>query len=122
MSDFTFTHIDKLSEIQTLAPAESNYGRVYQNYISTNLASDDLAKASYDAYNLLSAGKLRDFQKAAVSAINALIENQSTLRQQVSELQQQVSQLQQKLDNLLAGDIVITDLKVKQISFVNTTD
>ena len=117
MSDFTFTDIDKLSEIQTLAPAENNYGKVYQNYISANLASDELAKASYDAYNLLSAGKLRDFQKAAVSAINALIENQNTLREQVSELQQ-------KLDNLLAGegDIVVKNLKVKQISFVNTTD
>ena len=117
MSDFTFTNIKKLSEIQTLAPAESNYGRVYQNYISINLASDDLAKASYDAYNLLSAGKLRDFQKAAVSAINALIENQNTLREQVS-------QLQQKLDNLLAGtgNVVVKDLKVNQISFVNTTD
>lgn len=117
MSDFTFTDIEKLSESQTLAPAENNYGKVYQNYVSANLASDELAKASYDAYNLLSAGKLRDFQKAAVSVINALIENQNTLRQQVSELQQ-------KLDNLLAGegDIVVKNLKVKQISFVNTTD
>ena len=74
------TTIEQLdSNNPSLSPASANWGKVYQNYISINLSSDQLMKGAYDAYNLLTAGKLSDFQGKAITAINTLITNQNTL-------------------------------------------
>ena len=63
----------------SLSPASANWGKVYQNYISINLSSDQLMKGAYDAYNLLTAKALSSFQSKAITAINTLIDNQNSL-------------------------------------------
>lgn len=48
------------------------WGKVYQNYISTNLSSEQLAKGAYDAYNLLTAKSLYHFSDQTSKAISNL--------------------------------------------------
>lgn len=48
------------------------WGTVYQNYISTNLSSEQLAKGAYDAYNLLTAKNLYHFSDQTSKAISNL--------------------------------------------------
>lgn len=63
----------------------ANWGRVYQNYISANLSSKDLAKGAYDAYNLLSAGVLSKFQSDVWEAVENLEGNTTKLNEFVSK-------------------------------------
>ena len=78
MTDLTsITPLNKNSP--SLSPASTGWGTVYQNYISANLSSEELLKGAYDAYNLLSARRLSDFQDKAITAINNLISNQESL-------------------------------------------
>ena len=74
----------------SLSSASANWGQVYQKYISINLSSDQLMKGAYDAYNLLTAGKLSSFQGKAITAINTLISNQKSL---ASDLNKTVTNL-----------------------------
>lgn len=48
------------------------WGKVYQNYISTNLSSEQLAKGAYDAYNLLTTNNLYNFSTQTSGAILSL--------------------------------------------------
>lgn len=78
MTDLTpITQLNKNNP--SLSPASSGWGTVYQNYISANLSSEQLLQGAYDAYNLLSARRLSDFQDKAITAINDLISNQESL-------------------------------------------
>ena len=80
------TPIEQLkNNTPSLSPASANWGKVYQNYISINLSSDQLMKGTYDAYNLLTAGKLSDFQNKAITAIDDLIANQGILARDLNK-------------------------------------
>lgn len=106
--------------------ASANWGAVYQNYISTNLSSEELAKGAYDAYNLLTTRNLYKFSNKVSIAIQNLSNNvnsiDSALKTNFDTLYAQVAELKRVLNSLLAGtgDVVIGNLKVQQISFVNT--
>lgn len=111
----TFNTITKLPMDTTLSPSSTNWGKVYQNYISVNLSSDELMQGAYDAYNLLSRGALRKFQQDAISAINALIENQNKLIENQNELIEQLNALKAIVDN---ESPTFQNIKVKSITFI----
>lgn len=104
----------------------ANWGRIYQSYVSTNLSSEQLAKGAYDAYNLLSTTKLHIFSYYTSEALSALDYNvksiNSALKANFDALYAQVEELKRVLNSLLAGtgDVVVGNLKVQQISFVDT--
>ena len=104
----------------------ANWGKIYQSYISTNLSSEQLAKGAYDAYNLLSTMSLYNLSGQISSAITTLAKNvnsiDSALKENFDTLYAQVAELKRVLNSLLAGtgDVVIGNLKVQQISFVDT--
>lgn len=106
--------------------ASANWGAVYQNYISTNLSSEELAKGAYDAYNLLTTRNLYKFSNKVSIAIQNLSNNvnsiDSALKTNFDTLYAQVAELKRVLNSLLAGtgDVVIGNLKVQQIFFVDT--
>ena len=104
----------------------ANWGKIYQNYISTNLSSEQLAKGAYDAFNLLTTRKLLTFSDLTSKALLTLSNNvnsiDSALKENFDTLYAQVAELKRVLNSLLAGtgDVVIGNLKVQQISFVDT--
>lgn len=106
--------------------ASANWGTVYRDYISTNLSSEQLAKGAYDAYNLLTTKNLHTFSVEVSTAIQNLsisVNNiDSALKTNFDTLYAQVAELKRVLNSLLAGtgDVVIGDLKVQQISFVDS--
>lgn len=108
--------------------SSANWGKVYQNYISTNLSSEQLAKGAYDAYNLLTTKNfynLSDQISAAITTLNRNVNTiDSALKENFDSIYQRLSALEQKFDNLLAGrgGLVVHDLKVTQISFVSPTN
>ena len=108
--------------------ASAKWGKVYQNYISTNLSSEQLAKGAYDAYNLLTTNNLYNLSDQISAAITTLSNNvnsiDSALQTNFDNIYKRLSALEQKLDNLLAGTggLVVHNLKVTQISFVNPTN
>ena len=85
-----------------------------------------LAKGAYDAYNLLSTKSLYNLSDQISSAITTLAKNvnsiDSALKENFDTLYAQVAELKRVLNSLLAGtgDVVIGNLKVQQISFVDT--
>lgn len=86
MTDLTpITQLNKNNP--SLSPASSGWGTVYQNYISANLSSEQLLQGAYDAYNLLSARRLSDFQDKAITAINDLISNQESLAEDLQTIE-----------------------------------
>lgn len=84
--------------------ASANWGKVYQNYISTNLSSENLAKGAYDAYNLLTTKNLSTFSIATVNAI-------TSLRESVVNID---NALQENFDSLYESDRIISS-SLKQI-------
>jgi hypothetical protein len=84
--------------------ASANWGKVYQNYISTNLSSENLAKGAYDAYNLLTTKNLNTFSIATVNAI-------TSLRESVVNID---NALQENFDSLYESDRIISS-SLKQI-------
>lgn len=116
------TPINKLTpEGGTLLPASANWGKVYQNYISANLTSENLAKGAYDAYNLLSAGKLLEFQQTSFNTFNKLIDNQTSLATDLNSVETKLTKTISNLDKLFSteqgtsistGDIVSSTNKL----------
>lgn len=113
---------------QSASAASANWGTIYRDYISTNLSSEQLAKGAYDAFNLLTTNNLYNFSSQTAAAILSLSKSvnsiDSALQTNFDNIYQRLSALEQKLDNLLAGtgDLVVHNLKVTQISFVNPTN
>lgn len=95
----------------SLSPASANWGKVYQNYISINLSSDQLMKGAYDAYNLLTAGNLSDFQGKAITAINTLIDNQGILASNLQSTKTDLATTNSKLDTTSSNlSTIVTNL------------
>lgn len=82
----------------------ANWGTVYQNYISTNLSAEELAKGAYDAYNLLTAGALKEFQTKVSSAIETLDDNQASLFEKVGSESRRIDFITQGLGYLFVGE------------------
>lgn len=73
-------------DLSSPAASTNGWGKVYQKYISTNLSSENLAKGSFDAYNLLSAGILKSFSTSVASSLDGLDTNLKTLLERVNLL------------------------------------
>lgn len=89
--------------LASLATSSATWGTVYQKYISTNLSSEELGKGAYDAYNLLTAGKLDSFADAVCDSLSALKENTDTLCTKVNSI---ASEVQSGFTYILEGGAI----------------
>lgn len=106
----------------SLSPASSGWGTVYQNYISANLSSEELLKGAYDAYNLLSARRLSDFQDKAITAINTLIDNQDSLAEDLKSTETSLNTTKSDLTTTSSNlSTIVTNLD-KLFNSYNTAD
>lgn len=86
--------------VDTTTGEPARWGTVYQNYISVNLNSEDLAKGAYDAYNLLTSKKLFNVVKDTFDYIQAVENNVETLADSVAE---RVTKESNRIDNITGG-------------------
>lgn len=129
MSSYATITTPTLPTANLSSPADVSsdiWGKVYQNYISTNLSSEQLAKGAYDAYNLLTTEKLKEFSEktvASLATINTNVTNIDAAIQTNFDTFNEVASACYKLFHISRiGEHFLVDAQAKNYIAVPTAD